>query len=115
MLERQLWAGWKKFLKNRKIVFNISVFKDSGQLEAAFKSLPLDNRGEAMVGGYEAQKLFSPKGAVTPFSDVTVYTIPAKNTALIFYGSDFSQVSANDLAIILSTFKFTPTPNETGR
>jgi len=92
----------------QKIVFNISIFKDNKQLQDAFKSLTLDDKGKAIVGGYEAKKLFTPKGGAASFTEATIYTIAAKNTALIFYGADFSEVSDADMAKILASFKFTP-------
>jgi len=95
-----------KTTPGQKIVFNVTIFKDYNQLQDAFKLLTLDDKGKVMIAGYEAEKLFSPKGAAVPFADVTIYTIATKNVSLIFYGSDFSQISKNDLNTILSTFKF---------
>jgi len=96
-----------KTTTGQKIVFNVSVFKDNNQLQNAFKSLTLDDVGKIMVDGYEAQKLFSPKGRAMSFTEATIYTIAAKNISLIFYGADFSEISETDMAKILSSFKFT--------
>ncbi len=95
-----------KTTAGQKIVFNVSVFKDSNQLQSAFKSLTLDDMGKVMIGGYEVQKLFSPKGRIASFLEATVYTIAEKNISLIFYGADFSEISGADMAKILSSFKF---------
>jgi len=98
-LAEQITAG-------QKIVFNVTVFKDYEQLQNAFKLLTLDDQGKVMLGGYEAKKLFAAKGKAVPFTEVTIYTIAAKNTSLIFYGPDFSGVSDADIAKILASFKF---------
>lgn len=90
----------------KKIVFNVSVFKDNAQLLDAFKSLTLDDMGKVSIGGYEAKKLFAPKGRVLSVTEATVYTIAAKNVSLIFYGADFSEVSDAAMAKILSSFAF---------
>jgi len=92
----------------QKIVFNVSIFKDNNQLQNAFKILTLEDEGKVMVAGYEAKKLFAPKGIAVQSTEATIYTIAAKNTALIFYGSDFSEISKNDINTILSSFKFIP-------
>ncbi len=90
----------------QKIVFNVTVFKDNTQLKDAFSSLTLDDKGKVMIGGYEAQKLFSPKGRAVAYTEATIYTIAAKNTSLIFYGPDFSEISQADQDKILANFKF---------
>jgi len=90
----------------QKIVFNVTIFKDNNQMQNAFKLLTLDDQGKVMVAGYEAKKLFAPKGRVASFTEATVYTIAAKNTSLIFYGPDFSGVSQADQDKILASFKF---------
>lgn len=87
----------------QKIVFNVSIFKDSNQLQSAFKLLTLEDQGKVMVGGYQAKKLF----VAIKYTEATIYTIALKNMSLIFYGSDYSEISKNDISKILSTFKFT--------
>lgn len=93
---------------DNKIVFNVSVFKDNNQMQAAFSGLKFEDRGQILIDGNEAQKnLSSFNAGEAPFKEATVYTVSGKSTAFIFYDSDFSGVSQVDQDKILASFKFT--------
>ncbi len=90
----------------QKIVFNVSIFSDSNQIQQAFSATNLEDKGEVMINNYKAKKLFTPKGGAASFTEATIYLIAAKNISLIFYGADFSGISQADQAKILDSFKF---------
>lgn len=97
-------------ISGRKIVLNISIYFNQGELENAFNenSDPYRIRtseGNVVINGYSAEKIrFSPKKSDDIGS--LVYLIYDKNTALMVFPSDYSGIDENELNHIISTFKF---------
>ena len=97
--------GTKVVTAGRKIVFNVSIYKNSNQMQDEFKTVTLREQGNTILGGYSAKKLLSPQAPNN--IEATVYLIADKNTAIITYGTDLNKMSEKDISQILSTFKFT--------
>ncbi len=97
--------GTKTKTAGRKIVFNVSIYKNSNQIQDEFKTVTLQEQGDTILGGYSAKKLLHPQAPNN--IEATVYLIADKNTAIITYGTDLNKMSEKDISQILSTFKFT--------
>jgi len=91
----------------RKVVFNVSIFGNSNQLQDAYKSLNLQDQGEIVIGGYTAKKLYRPTGP----DYTTVYLIADKNLSIMSTDTNYNEISKTDIDLILSTFKFIKSSN----
>jgi len=91
----------------RKIVFSISVFNNSSQMEEEYKSLGLEDKGEIIIDGHSAKKFFRPLSSNNTLTETTVYLIADKSISIHFQGTSFHKITESDISQILSSFGFT--------
>ena len=91
----------------RKIVFSISVFNNSSQMQEEYKSLGLEDKGEIVIDGHSAKKLFRPLSSNNTLTETTVYLIADKSISIHFQGTSFHKITESDMSQILSSFGFT--------
>ena len=91
----------------RKIVFSISVFNNSSQMQEEYKSLGLEDKGEIVIDGHSAKKLFRPLSSSNTLTETTVYLIADKSISIHFQGTSFHKITESDMSQILSSFGFT--------